>query len=367
MREAKCCSILRVNTISHALMKALRNGVRRCSDDALERLRGFVAGQWHGSGGFCDRSGKPDIYYTQFGLMLARALGMKIDASAVERFCWAHDVRSFDLVHASCFVRSLLLAKPWFSWMQRRRIRRDCPFAALVEAAQTPYERFLALTLAQDAGLAFGKKSLEAYRSADGLYANVSEALEGGVNATASAILVELLECDSIQNHTNWAQFFNPNFLLGRSPSINSVWQRPTKQITENPSPGGAQSENGDFAPSGIEGQRGRYHRALSCANDIRLSAFFHIPSAAHVLAELERDDGSFCANPSTHFPDILSTASAHFALHAAGMKPRNDAKVFVEGCFVEDAGGFAASPEGGAPDLEYTAYGVILMGMADY
>jgi len=289
-----------MSTIGHALMKALRKGVRRCSDDALECLRGFVAAQWHESGGFCDRAGKPDIYYTQFGLMLARALGMKIDASAVGKFCWKHDVSSFDLVHANCFVRSLLLARPWFAWLQGRRIRRDCPFAALVVEAHTPYEQFLALTLAQDAGLPFWgkhwrkcwgkfeKKSLEVYRSADGLYANVPEAAEGGVNATASAILAEV------------------------------------------------------FAGT----------------RDLALSA-------AHALAKQERDDGSFCANPSTPFPDILSTASAHFALHTVGIRPRNDAKFFVEECFVEDVGGFAASPEGGTPDLEYTVYGVILMGLA--
>ena len=323
-----------MTTISHALMKALRNGVRRCSDDALECLRGFVVGQWHESGGFCDRAGKADIYYTQFGLMLARALGMKVNVSAVERFCWAHDTRSFDLVHASCFVRSLLLARPWFAWLRRRRIRRNCPFINLIEAAQTPYEQFLALTLAQDARLPFVKKSLDAYRSADGLYANVPEAAEGGVNATSSAILVELYLRD-----------------------IKDNWDtRDTKDVRHHASP------MSPVSPVSQSSHKFTSARASSLSKSGGKPRA--LQNAALALAQLERDDGSFCANPSTPFPDILSTASAHFALRTAGVQPRNDAKVFVEECFVEDAGGFAASPEGGTPDLEYTVYGVILMGL---
>jgi len=335
-----------MKTISHALMKALRRGVQRCSSDALERLCGFVAGQWNGaSGGFCDRAGKPDLYYTQFGLMLARALRMKTDVSAVEKFCRAHDVNSFDLVHASCFARSLLLVRPWLTWLQRRRIRRDCEsaLAALIRAAQTPYEQFLALTLAQDVGLPFEKKPLDAYRAADGLYANVPEAAEGGVNATASAILTELLECGGL----------TPLFRYERS----SYRARPQR--------------------AGINGSAFRVvlqapvRYAHTLFREVGAIAPFRkrcqataLQSAVHALAEQERGDGSFCANVSTSFPDILSTASARFALHVAGMRPRNDAKIFVEECFVEDAGGFAASPDAETPDLEYTVYGIILMGM---
>ena len=45
--------------------------------NASDDLNNFVRGRMHPSGGFKDRAGNPDLYYTLFGVFLAEALEMK--------------------------------------------------------------------------------------------------------------------------------------------------------------------------------------------------------------------------------------------------------------------------------------------------
>jgi len=66
----------------------------------------------------------------------------------------------------------------------------------------------------------------------------------------------------------------NPIFPLGQSPKINSERQRPSKN-DKSSKPCKGEIQTFDFAPSGLVCLKERLRRALPCAIDSRLSAFF--------------------------------------------------------------------------------------------
>lgn len=84
---------------------------------------------------------------------------------------------------------------------------------------------------------------------------------------------------------------------------------------------------------------------------------------AALTLQNLQEKDGSFKAVPSAPQGDLLSTATASFALHVHGYSLRHTLKPFLRACF-RDTGLFAATPDDPVGDLEYTAYGLLAMGL---
>lgn len=54
----------------------LRRSLNMLNDDSIDRLRLFTGSRQTASGGFADRAGKADLYYTLFGYFVSEALGM---------------------------------------------------------------------------------------------------------------------------------------------------------------------------------------------------------------------------------------------------------------------------------------------------
>ncbi len=54
----------------------LKKSLTLLHDDSISDLQKFVRSRQHSSGGFVDRAGNPDLYYTLFGFYLAKALGL---------------------------------------------------------------------------------------------------------------------------------------------------------------------------------------------------------------------------------------------------------------------------------------------------
>jgi len=72
-------------------------------ESAVSDLRKYVISRQHPSGGFTDRSGKPDLYYTLFGFFLCNALGLQSLLPAVVEFS-ENEVRNSDPddLHLNC-------------------------------------------------------------------------------------------------------------------------------------------------------------------------------------------------------------------------------------------------------------------------
>ncbi len=75
--------------------------------DAAELVQTFLTSQQNTDGGFKDREGKSDLYYTVFGLDALSVFQAEPDLDAVEKFLRTFgDGEELDLIHLSCLTRS---------------------------------------------------------------------------------------------------------------------------------------------------------------------------------------------------------------------------------------------------------------------
>jgi prenyltransferase beta subunit len=183
--------------------------VARLAPTQLGESRGLVAaflrGHVNADGGFQDRAGSSDLYYTVFGLDSLVALQEELPVSQtgpyLDRF---GDGAGLDFVHLACLARG---------WAALRRIPGPTVVDRLVArieacrsgdggyattpgaAAGTAYAAFLAVGAYEDVGRELPDRghlpgSLSGIRAADGSYGNTPGMPTGLTTATAAAVLV---------------------------------------------------------------------------------------------------------------------------------------------------------------------------------
>jgi len=275
----------------------------RLLSDATDLVVAFLETQAHVNGGFKNRAGDPDLYYTVFGLESLAALGSPIPtASTLDYLSAFEDGASLDLVHLAC------LARCWANLPQAsldddrrdRMVRRLTGFHALLSApspdgADSPasaYTCFLIAGAYQDLGSALPEPSevlatLESLRADDGGFSNRPRAAVGSTPATAAAVTLRRY--------------------LGAAP-----------------------------APSIAAWLRSRCHA-----------------------------EGGFFASPAAPIPDLLSTATAIHAL--VGLRESiDDIKEpclnFIDTLWTSK-GSFYGSWADDVLDCEYTYYGLLALG----
>jgi prenyltransferase beta subunit len=171
--------------------------------ESRDLVAGFLLRSLNADGGFQDRSGESDLYYTVFGLEALLALrepAPEITSSYLLQF---GDGGSLDFVHLACLARAWGSASglnPETSAKMRRRLESfrsaDGGFAVTEAAsAGSAYACFLAMAAFEDLGAAVPDgdgmlRCLGGIRAADGGYANHTGADEGSTPATAAAVMV---------------------------------------------------------------------------------------------------------------------------------------------------------------------------------
>ncbi|MGV3774716.1 MAG: prenyltransferase/squalene oxidase repeat-containing protein [Verrucomicrobiales bacterium] len=196
--------------------------------DATELVQNFVRSQYLGPEGFRDRNGKPDLYYTVFGIDCLAALQAPApDLSAIASIK-VEAIQRLDFVHLCCLARCSETA-----W------GLDCKFqesgeliAGLIERFRTAdggyaplgggkfgtaYGAFLALGAYQDLRLSLPRplelvRSLKFLETPDGAWANERDIPLGSTNATAAAVaLLRNLQMPVNQSVGDWLlQRFSP-------------------------------------------------------------------------------------------------------------------------------------------------------------
>jgi geranylgeranyl transferase type-2 subunit beta len=171
--------------------------------ESRDLVAGFLRQSLNADGGFQDRSGESDLYYTVFGLEALLALrepAPQITSSYLQQF---GDGASLDFVHLACLARAWGSASglnPETSATMLHRLESfrsaDGGFA-VTETSPTgsAYACFLAMAAFEDLGAAVPDgdgmlRCLEGIRAADGGYANHPGADEGSTPATAAAVMV---------------------------------------------------------------------------------------------------------------------------------------------------------------------------------
>lgn len=270
--------------------------------DSRDLVRDFLARHLNPDGGFQDRQGRSDLYYTVFGLEALRALREPVPPQASEYLRTFGSGEGLDLVHLTCLARAwrtAVDAGPPGEIARRIRARLetfrsgDGGYATTVGAeCASVYGCFIAVGAIQDLGAELSRPeavaaSLAGLRAGDGGFANHPEAAEGSTPATAAAVV--------LQRHL-------------------------------------------DVPPDSRAGE--------------------------WLLARCHRDGGFFAA-PRAPLPDLLSTATALHALvsmHASIEAMKEPCLDFVDTLWTND-GGFCGSWADPVLDCEYTYYGLLALG----
>jgi len=270
--------------------------------EARDLVPAFLRRCLNADGGFQDRDGASDLYYTVFGL--EGLLAFREDPpDATRRYLEGFGGgTSLDFVHLCCLARAWASVSPTGAPPDaaaeiRRRLdgfrSADGGYALNTDRVDsTVYATFLGLGAVEDlkADLVDREgllRSLASCRAADGGYANHRGAAEGSTPATAAAVTI-------------------------------------MRHLDAEPDP----------APS------------------------------AWLLARCHRDGGFFAA-PGAPIPDLLSTATALHALtavHAPIAALREPCLDFLDTLWTS-AGGFHGSWPDETLDCEYTYYGLLALG----
>jgi prenyltransferase beta subunit len=269
--------------------------------DAAGLTAQFFSRRINPDGGFQDRDGASDLYYTVFGLEGLRALQQEIPVERVRPYLESFgDGGALDFVHTACLARcwanlDLAAEAPARAIAARLEARRtpDGGYNPAADAGHgTAYGCFLALGAYQDLGLSPPDPAgvvacVDSLRSADGGYANQPGAPVGVTPSTAAAVaLCRALSHPFPENAVEW--------LLARC-----------------------------------------------------------LP------------EGGFFATPLAPLPDLLSTATALHALSRAGASLdaiREPCLDFVDSLW-SNQGGFYGHWSDDAQDCEYTYYGLLALG----
>ncbi|HAM73246.1 MAG TPA: hypothetical protein DCM86_16545 [Verrucomicrobiales bacterium] len=271
----------------------------------------FLRREQNPDGGFKDRSGKSDLYYTVFAVDSLIALRAEVDRDTLRRHLESFgDGSALDFVHLCCLARAWAslnreLREPAAPLPLRQAILRHILsfetsnggfHPARGETFGTAYGAFLALGASQDLGIPLPDptrlaSSLAELRTADGAWTNELRAgvpmTIGSTNATAAAVAV-------LRN-------------LGTpTPSGVSRW----------------------------------------------------LLASAH-------PGGGFLAMPRAPIPDLLSTATALHALAGLGapLRPVQEACLDFIDTLWTNAGSFHGNWTEETLDSEYTFYGLLALG----
>lgn len=272
-------------------------------EEASSLIAEFVLSQEHADGGFCDRDGHPDLYYTSFAIDALTALQRDLPQAGMERFLkrQLEILDELDFVHLCCLARSA---------------------SALIEAFSKE-------------ALAPVFDRIETYRTPDGGYNQSPD------NETGSAYACFLA----------YGAYSDHRLSVPREDSIAGC-------LDSLQSGDGAWANDVELPVPNIPATAA----AVTLSRNLRLAIPKETPE--WILNSLH-PTGGFLPFPIAPLPDLLSTAVALHALD--GLQVSFDDKKdrlldFVDSLWTA-SGGFHGNWEDDDLDIEYTYYGLLALG----
>jgi prenyltransferase beta subunit len=275
----------------------------RMLGEAGQNVVEFLRSQQNSDGGFKDRAGESDVYYTVFGVEALAAMRAEFDRGALAGYLRTlGDGASLDFVHLAC------LARGWAN------VPRD-----LVE----PGVRGAIID------------RIESHRAADGGY----DATPGATRGTLYGCFLALGAYQDLA-----VDLPNPQ---GISDCIASL-----------------RAGDGGFA-NGPDFPHGLTPSTAAAAALLRQLDHPAPPELGPWLLERCRPEGGFFATPHAPIPDLLSTATALHALaglHADFSTIKEPCLDFIDTLW-SSKGAFFGTWEDDVLDCEYTYYGLLALG----
>ena len=274
----------------------------RVLGESSELVAAFLRQQLTPAGGFCDRAGAPDLYYTVFGLEALIAVHHDPLSPATRSY-----LQSFGAGEGLDFVHLCCLARAWAT------ITRSAPEVSVQELVTR----------------------IESFRSSD-----------GGYNATAQA-----------SSGTTYAAFLALGAYQDLRVEVPDA-DRLLHSLATLRSLDGAYGNH----PRMPRGQTSATAAAIAVH---RQFGEMHDESLGDWLLARVHPQGGFTAAPETPMPDLLSTATALHAL-ATLQRPLDDSRDvcldFVDTLWT-NRGGFYGHWADDHLDCEYTYYGLLALG----
>jgi prenyltransferase beta subunit len=279
----------------------------RVLGEAADLVSAFFQSQLTPKGGFGDRDGQPDLYYTVFGLEGFLILQMDLPQTTTADYLRSFgDGAGLDFVHLCSLVRCAAnLGVPIFTKEQQLRLA----------------------------------ERVEAFRTPDGGY-------HGSPNKTQGSAYGALLACGLYAD-------------LGLMPPEP---ERLGMSLF------GLQLDDGSYANEpGL--RQGTVTATAAAVTLLRLAGAPTDPRTGEWLLRQALPQGGFLATPGAPLPDLLSTATALHALSSLGVdfsaikEPCLD---FVDSLWSAQ-GGFHGHWADDDLDAEYTCYGLLALGHLSY
>jgi len=260
----------------------------------------YLKRQMTGAGGFKGRGDGADLYYTLFGMACLKTLGVPLPERLADYLSGFGVGDGLDFVHLTCLARCL---------------------GDLQEGEATD-------------GIAATLQRIEYFRARDGGYATMA----GAQQSTVYAVFLGCLAYESLGVP-----------LPGLSQCLHSVAH---KKMPDG-SYGSERDVDWGTTPVTAAAVVLLEHHGLEVGYDVR-----------EWLLRQARRGGGFAAGPGADSPDLLSTATALYALRRLGVKASSRAEhmLFVERQWQED-GGFRGHSRRDGADCEYTFYGLLALG----
>lgn len=282
------------------MLRAAKAAAKTLGESA-ERVAAFLRSQFNADGGFADRAGKSDLYYTVFGMAGLMALGADLPADAVASYLEEFgDGDGLDLVHLSCLAR--------------------CHANLAGRCAPHPN------------GIL---DRVEAFCSADGGY----NAAKGADRGTVYACFVAMGAYEDLGAD------------LPRSEAMTACIER-------------LRADDGGYANQ-VDLPVGMVPPTAAAVSLLRYLGTPIDPAVGRWLLDRSLKDGGFMASSMAPMPDLLSTATALHALRAMNVDIsgiREPTLNFIDSLWI-NRGGFYGNWGDDALDCEYTYYGLLALG----
>ena len=315
-----------MSTINDIMLQALQNATSKLNEEANLLIKKFILSQLHKEGGFTDRNNKPDLYYSVFGYSLSYIYNIGIDTENQLAFLKKQQNKNLDLVHAVSLIRCFLL-------IEAIRLKQSSKLASLFSGFKNLKNTTLQKIIV--------KAKKECALSFDIIqnYISLKEKNSFGKNKNPETIYDDFLVWSLMQD-------------------IDAEAFKITEKLYTYRLPDG------------------------SFVNELSSTSGVTTTTAAGLIMSIEKDNksgqktidwlisrmdkyGGFSAAENIPLADVLSTATALTSLKIAGVNMKQFAQSadFIN-LHWDTSGGFFGSIADMHPDIEYTFYALLTLGM---
>lgn len=317
--------------VNFQILNSLENAAGSLSSEAFELVRSFVASKMHPDGGFVDRSGKADPYYTVFGLTLAYVFDIKPNIKSFSHFLenW-QSKNKVDFVHAISIVRCNYLLEAIKYAGNLGVLSR---FVTKMSVSR------------QDISKLIGKRIASKQKQVLNLL-NDYKVRSGGYN--------------HLKKNEEFASVYANFLIYGMFEDLN-INKPENKLLAESILE--LQLLNGSF----VNHPGSKHGIASNTAAGIILlfENGYPVDNSTNWLKDQIGPAGGFFAGEEVPVADILSTATSLLALSLSGTSTNQIITRAVN--FVnlhwDESGGFFGSVADQIPDVEYTFYALLAVG----